>query len=49
MTALQDVEWEECLLEPRRDPELEREFRQAGVRFLPPSTPYLSYAPWVAR
>ncbi len=48
MTALQDVEWEDCLLEPRHDPALEREIRRAGLRVLPPSVPYLSYAPWVA-
>jgi AhpD family alkylhydroperoxidase len=47
--TMQDVEWEECLLEPRHDPEIEREFRRAGIRVLPPSVPYLSYAPWVAR
>ena len=47
--TMQEVEWEECLLEPRHDPEVERELRRAGLRVLPPSIPYLSYAPWVAR
>jgi alkylhydroperoxidase family enzyme len=45
---LQDTEWEECLIEPRKDTELEREARRVyGV--VPPATPFLAPCPWLAR
>ena len=49
MTALAEVEWEECFLPPTRDPELERELRAANGGMLPPGTPYYLHCPWVAR
>ncbi|MEE8557565.1 MAG: hypothetical protein V3T14_06735 [Myxococcota bacterium] len=48
MSALDSVEWEECLLEPRRDPELEREVRKV-LGFVPPTLPYFAHSVWVAR
>jgi AhpD family alkylhydroperoxidase len=48
MTKLQNVEWEECLLEPRRDPELERDARKTfGVPY--PLIRFYSPCPWLAR
>lgn len=48
MTTLQNVEWGECLLEPRRDAELERDARKAyGVPF--PLIRFYSPCPWLAR
>ncbi len=48
MATLQNVEWEGCLLEPRRDAELERDARKAfGVPF--PLIRYYSPCPWLAR
>jgi AhpD family alkylhydroperoxidase len=47
MTALQEVEWEDCLLEPRHDPELERAVRKR-VGVVPPALPYLTPCPWLA-
>jgi AhpD family alkylhydroperoxidase len=48
MATLQNVEWEECLLEPRRDAELERDVRKAfGVPF--PLIRFYSPCPWLAR
>ncbi len=48
MTALQDVEWEACLLEPSRDPALEQLVRQEmGV--IPPIVPYFEVCPWIVR
>ncbi|HTO71471.1 MAG TPA: hypothetical protein VMR31_16540 [Myxococcota bacterium] len=46
--ALADVEWDACVLEPLRRPELEAEVRR---RFgtLPTSVPYLASVPWVVR
>ncbi len=48
MTALRDVEWEACLLEPMRDPALEKFVRQemGGV---PPIVPYFAVCPWIVR
>lgn len=48
MTALQDIEWEACLLEPRRDPELERYVRQE-MGSIPPIVPYFEGCPWIVR
>ena len=48
MSALQNVEWEPCLLEPTRNEALERELRQVlGV--VPDWTPYFFCCPWVVR
>jgi AhpD family alkylhydroperoxidase len=48
MTNLQNVEWDECLLEPRRDAELERDARKAfGVPY--PLIRFYSPCPWLAR
>jgi hypothetical protein len=48
MTTLRDIEWEACLLEPVRDPTLEKFVRQemGGV---PPIVPYFEVCPWVVR
>ena len=45
MTGLQDVEWEECPLEPRRDPELEREIRKAVGMVIPFARETIWYRP----
>jgi AhpD family alkylhydroperoxidase len=46
--ALADVEWDVCVLEPRRDPELEAYMRR-GVGAVPSSVPYFASVPWVVR
>ena len=48
MSALQEVEWEECLLEPRRDKAIEREIRKAGG-FVSPLVSFFQPCPWLAR
>jgi AhpD family alkylhydroperoxidase len=48
MATLQDVEWEECLLEPRRDADLEREVRKV-LGFDHPVVPFFAPCPWLAR
>ena len=48
MNSLQHVEWETCVLEPRKDPVLESEIRQA-VGFLPEWLPYYMPCPWLVR
>jgi AhpD family alkylhydroperoxidase len=48
VTALQDVEWEACLLEPMRNLTLERYVRQ-GIGEVPPIVPYFEICPWVVR
>jgi alkylhydroperoxidase family enzyme len=48
MTALQDVEWEACLLEPQRDAALER-FVRDEMGGVPPIVPYFAVCPWVVR
>jgi alkylhydroperoxidase family enzyme len=48
MTALQHVEWEACLLEPTRDPALERFVRQE-MGGIPPMVPYFETCPWLVR
>ena len=48
MAGLQDVEWEACLLEPRRDPAFERDVRREGG-MVPPMLAYFASCPWVAR
>lgn len=46
--ALRDVEWQACILEPRRDAALEGDVRRVfgGV---PPAVTYFTLAPWVVR
>lgn len=46
--ALQDIEWEACLLEPQRDPTLERYVRQEIGR-VPPIVHYFEGCPWIVR
>ena len=48
MAAIEEVEWEDCCVEPRRDPEIER-FARAELGFVDPRIRYLSASPWVAR
>ncbi len=48
MERLQAVEWQECFVEPRRDPQLEREMRKA-IGFSSPATRYFSSSPWIVR
>ncbi len=48
MSALQNLEWEPCLVEPTRDEGLERELKHVfGV--VPDWTPYFFRCPWVVR
>ena len=44
----EEVEWEDCCVEPERDPEIER-FARREIGFVPPLVRYLSASPWVAR
>jgi AhpD family alkylhydroperoxidase len=46
--ALADVEWDACVLEPRRDRELEAYVRR-GFGTVPSSVAYFTRAPWVVR
>jgi AhpD family alkylhydroperoxidase len=48
MKVLQEIEWEACLLVPRRDAAVERYVRQemGGV---PPIVPYFEGCPWIVR
>ena len=48
MSAMQEIEWEECLLEPRRDKAVEREIRKAGGLVLP-TLSFYHPCPWLAR
>lgn len=48
MTSLHEIEWEECLLEPRRDAQLEREARRA-MGLVPPFVRLFAPCPWIAR
>lgn len=48
MTALQDVEWEACLLKPTRNSELELYVRKE-VGEVPPIVPYFEVCPWLVR
>jgi alkylhydroperoxidase family enzyme len=45
---LEHVEWEACLIEPRRDRALEQYVR-GELGSVPPLVPYLVAAPWIAR
>ncbi len=46
--SLRDVEWQTCVLEPRRDPALEAHVRRI-LGQVPSSVPYFTPAPWVVR
>ena len=46
--GLEEVEWEECLLELRRDPQLEREITRQGGR-VQGSAHYFGAIPWFVR
>jgi AhpD family alkylhydroperoxidase len=46
--ALRDVEWQACVLEPRRDPALEAHVRGV-LGTVPSAVPYFTAAPWVVR
>jgi len=48
VTSLQKVEWAECLLEPRRNLELEREARKS-IGLVPPYVRLFAPCPWLAR
>jgi alkylhydroperoxidase family enzyme len=46
MSALEAVEWDSCLVDPRRDPELERQARRA-LGSVPHAVRYLAACPWL--
>jgi AhpD family alkylhydroperoxidase len=48
MTDVREMEWAECLVEARPDPELSRELRRA-LGFPQPGLEYLTSCPWMAR
>ena len=48
MTEIREIEWEECLVEARPDPELSRELRRA-LGTPQPALEYLTSCPWLAR
>ncbi len=48
MRAEREIEWEECLLEPRRNRAVEREIRKAGG-FVSPAVSLFQPCPWLAR
>ena len=48
MSHPQEIEWEACMLEPRRDAELEREVRKA-LGLVPPAIPLFAPCAWLAR
>lgn len=48
MAIIEQVEWEECFIEPGRDPELERYLKSQMGR-VPGSASYLVECPWMAR
>jgi alkylhydroperoxidase family enzyme len=48
VSGLAQVEWEECLLEPRRNPKLEREVRRT-LGLVPGSVRYFEHCPWLVR
>lgn len=47
MALVSDIEWEACLLEPRRDRDLERRLRRRGS-MVPDSMGYFADCPWAA-
>jgi AhpD family alkylhydroperoxidase len=46
VTLMREIQWESCLLEPRRDPQLERRFRRATGRPIGPVV-YFSGTSWI--
>lgn len=48
MAAMADVEWEECLVEPHPNAELEGCLRKS-YGFVPPSAHFFGECPWIAR
>jgi AhpD family alkylhydroperoxidase len=48
MTPLQHVEWEDCIVEPTRDRELEGSVK-AALGYVPEYVAYVSACPWVVR
>jgi alkylhydroperoxidase family enzyme len=46
MSALEAVEWDSCLVDPRRDPELEKQARRA-LGSVPHVVRYLAACPWL--
>lgn len=46
MSAIQSVEWEPCLIEPTRNPELERRVRRTNGS-VPPWMPFFFSCPWI--
>ena len=46
MSTLETVEWDACLVDPRRDPELERQVRRA-LGGVPHAVRYLAACPWL--
>jgi AhpD family alkylhydroperoxidase len=48
VTALQNIEWEPCLLEPTHDEAVERELRQI-FGLVPDWTPFFFRCPWTVR
>lgn len=44
---MREIEWEECLLEPRRDAEIERRLRQRFGR-VSPGVAYFAECPWLS-
>ena len=47
MASPSEIAWEDCLVPPRKDREVERAFRQK-FGAVPPSAPYFANSPWVA-
>jgi alkylhydroperoxidase family enzyme len=45
VALVREIEWEACLLEPRRDPELEKRIRKQSGR-VPGAVAYFSGCPW---
>ena len=48
MPSVQEIEWEDCLVETRRNPEMERYARQA-YGLLPSWVAYFATCPWLVR
>ena len=48
MAVIEQVEWEECFIEPGRNPELERYLRRE-IGIVPSDAPYFAECPWIAR
>lgn len=48
MPTSEEIEWEECCLEPGRNPELESHLKRR-LGLVPPYVPYYFDCPWIAR